>query len=361
MAKNSSPPASATSRERVWQSNKLVNARFTFERLEQRIFLKTIATIKQDDEEFREVEIDVRDVLEYSLGGVDYQTIRDACSRLLGKKFEIEDIVTSNNGGTKRRYRGYVIYTTMEYVDGSGKIRAHLSPQIMPFLLQLRGEFTQGGLDELLSLNSHYSYRIYWLLKQHVGLGGVREIEIEELKRMFKLENQYNRFVDFRKRVIDQAQRELAHTSMAFDYELITHKRRAVAIRFTIKKQHDQLELFPAAAHEEGQLFWHPDNPVFDVQYGQRFEPTDRFPTEDVLLAARMLVTNGVDAQGCERWYRSMRAGELTTKQVIAVVHEVKKSQALPASGRPSASQLKKRGGLIHKMLCDLSTSEAAE
>ncbi|SDM64572.1 Initiator Replication protein [Catalinimonas alkaloidigena] len=344
-------------RDYVWQSNELVNARFTFQRLEQRIFLQTIASIRRDDNEFRDVDIDIRDMLGYELGGTAYQMIRDTCSSLLGKKIEMEDDVELRQS-TRRRYRGYVLFTTVQYVEGTNTIKARLSPEIMPFLLQLKSKFTKAELDELMELDSHYSYRIYWLLKQFASFRATRDIQIDELKSMFRLEGKYDRYVDFRKNVIDQAQAELADTEMAFDYETITHKRRAVAIRFKLlKHKSDQLDLFavqgpPPQLNHEKEVLWSPENPIWDPSYDSKFAPDERFVAIDLYRASRMLVTNGVDPQGCERWYQAMILHKLTPKYVISICKQAQ--EAVPQrSGKLTMATLRKRGGWIHKQFSD--------
>ncbi|SDM72383.1 Initiator Replication protein [Catalinimonas alkaloidigena] len=343
-------------RKFVWQSNRLVNARYEMGYIDQRIFLQTLAQIKLDDEEFREIRLSVRDLYGDELNGESYKTMTDACSRLMGKNFEIEDILEGQKGEKLKRFRKYALYDFVEYVEKSGEIRCRLAVSMMPHLLQLRREFTQGVLDELLPLNSHYSFRIYWLLMQYAAMGGVREIDIEELRSIFKVkEDQYKRFVDFRRRVIDRAQADLSLTSMAFNYEIITHKKRAVAIRFRLKNQKQrQLELFQnqpdTLLKPETEAFWQPENPVFDLQFGQRFKPSERFPAEDLLLASRMLVMNGVDAQGCERWYQAMMTHQLMPKQVIGICKQAQ--ETVPQQGSMlTGTTMRKRGGWIHKQL----------
>ena len=99
---------------------------------------------------------------------------------------------------------------------------ATFNPLIMPYLLQLRenGNFTLAALDELRKLKSPDSARIYWLLREYADFGE-RTISISQLRFLLDIaENEYPRFSNFKVRILDKAQTELAKTDMPFTYEL---------------------------------------------------------------------------------------------------------------------------------------------
>ena len=119
--------------------------------------------------------------------------------------------------------------------DGDlGGIVAAFNPLIMPYLLQLResGNFTLADLDELRKLKSPSSVRIYWLLKEYSDFGQ-RTVTPEQLRFMLNIaENEYPRFSNFKARVLDRAQLELARTDMPFTYELERQNQLVQRIKF---------------------------------------------------------------------------------------------------------------------------------
>ncbi|MGY3091343.1 plasmid replication initiation protein [Hymenobacter sp. UYAg731] len=61
---------------------------------------------------------------------------------------------------------------------------------------------------------------------------GKRTIPLVELKANLSLNEEYDRFNNFRVRMLDRTQKELADTDTAFSYELVKHGREVSAIEF---------------------------------------------------------------------------------------------------------------------------------
>ena len=103
------------------------------------------------------------------------------------------------------------------------------------YLLELRDNFTKAQLTELLKLKSASSYRIYWLLREYAAFGK-RTIKLDELKAILGLDQEYDRFNNFRARVLERAKAELAETDLPFTYEPIKEGREVTQIRFLFKQ-----------------------------------------------------------------------------------------------------------------------------
>ena len=122
-------------------------------------------------------------------------------------------------------------------------------PKMKPYLLKLQERYTTYDVRNILKLPSSYSIRIYELLKQYQKIGhrtflitelkdiiGVRE-EILVRGKKTVIKDTYERFGNFRQRVLDKAQKDLeAHTDIRFDYEPIKKGRSYYKIKFTIHK-----------------------------------------------------------------------------------------------------------------------------
>ena len=219
----------------VAQHNALVNARFSFVPLQMRLFLALLARISLDDTEFKEHVIPVSELLFERHGGSAYQQLDEMCDDITSFKLYIEIL---EDGTRKRRRRpkyDYIPLMAKAGYDGDmGGIVAAFNPLIMPYLLQLResGNFTLADLDELRKLKSPSSVRIYWLLKEYSDFGQ-RTVTPEQLRFMLNIaENEYPRFSNFKARVLDRAQLELARTDMPFTYELERQNQLVQRIKF---------------------------------------------------------------------------------------------------------------------------------
>ncbi len=102
-------------------------------------------------------------------------------------------------------------------LDGTGIIEATFHPDLKPYLLQLKNRFLMYDMKHVLNISSSNSIRMYELLKAFEGIGK-RTFEISELKEILGVEDKYNhRYYNFKKRIILQAQKDLAeHTDICF-------------------------------------------------------------------------------------------------------------------------------------------------
>ena len=121
-----------------------------------------------------------------------------------------------------------------KYLDGEGLIAARFNDMLLPYLLELRDNFTMAQLTELLKLKSASSYRIYWLLREYAAFGK-RTIKLEELKAILGLGEEYDRFDNFKARVLERAKMELAATDLSFTYEGVKSGRLVTDVRFFFK------------------------------------------------------------------------------------------------------------------------------
>lgn len=89
-----------------------------------------------------------------------------------------------------------------------GVAEIQVSRVLMPFLVELSGQFTPYSLNVAMSLKSKWSQRMYELCQKWQGTDGFR-ISIEDLRKSFMLEDKYNRYALLNERVLQVAKREL--------------------------------------------------------------------------------------------------------------------------------------------------------
>lgn len=222
---------SITEKKLVVQHNNIVEAKYRLTISEQRLIKYLVALIEKDDEDFKAYRIAVTDLARIlELKRKDYyQSMKNTTKELVTKL-----LVFKSTGQT--------IQTTWlasaVYHDGEGFVDLQFSPLLKTFLLQLKFEFTKYELGNVIHLKHTYSMRIYELLKQYEKIGN-RTFDIQTLRNTLGiLENEYIRFVDFRRRVLKVAQQELSEkTDISFEWEEEKKNQKCVAITFIITKQ----------------------------------------------------------------------------------------------------------------------------
>ncbi|MCL2593376.1 MAG: replication initiation protein, partial [Defluviitaleaceae bacterium] len=121
-------------------------------------------------------------------------------------------------------------------------IKIRLDDDMKPYLLQLQHRFTQYELLYTLAMRSQYSIRLYELLKSYVYRFKNKDFDIDELKLLLSAEN-YNRYPDFKRYVLDTALREINDLSdIAIAYEPQKDGRRYAKIIFSmrVKKEYSE-------------------------------------------------------------------------------------------------------------------------
>ena len=143
----------------------------------------------------------------------------------------------------------------VKWTDYHDEVTIRFSPEIIPYLINLKNNFTQHALSDLAELNSKYSIILYrWLsmnynqYEHYSYKGGRREeqveayrnpsISIRELREMTDTINDYKRFTHFETRVLKEPLEEInEHTSFNVTYDKIKKGRSIDSIVFHITKK----------------------------------------------------------------------------------------------------------------------------
>ena len=152
-------------------------------------------------------------------------------------------------------YESIVPIPYVKWNDYNDEVTIQFSEHIMPYLINLKAEFTQYKISELKELNSKYSLILYrWLsmnynqYEHYSYKGGRREeqveayrnpsISIRELREMTDTVKEYKDFRNFEKRVLKNAIEEInEHTSFNVIYEKVKKGRSIDSIVFHITKK----------------------------------------------------------------------------------------------------------------------------
>ena len=144
---------------------------------------------------------------------------------------------------------------TVKWNSYNDDVMIQFNQFIMPYLIDLKAEFTQYKISELQKLNSKYSIILYrWLSMnynqyEHYSVKGGRRVEqvesyrnpsikVKELREITDTINEHQHFPHFETRVLKKAIEEInAHTSFNVTYEKKKAGRSIDSIVFHIEKK----------------------------------------------------------------------------------------------------------------------------
>ena len=143
----------------------------------------------------------------------------------------------------------------VEWTDYNDEVKIEFHREIMPYLINLKNNFTQHALSDIAELNSKYAIILYrWLSMnynqyEHYSVKGGRreeqvesyrnpEISMRDLRQMTDTIDEYKRFDHFEKRVLNEPLSEITkRTTFNVTYEKLKKGRSIDSIVFHITKK----------------------------------------------------------------------------------------------------------------------------
>ena len=153
------------------------------------------------------------------------------------------------------KFKSIVPIPYVEWTDYNDEVKIEFHREIMPYLINLKKNFTQHALSEISELNSKYSIILYrWLSMnynqyEHYSVKGGRRAEqvesyrnpsisVKELRIMTDTINEYKDMNNFTKKVLNKPLEEInTHTSFNVTYEKVKKGRSIDSIVFHITKK----------------------------------------------------------------------------------------------------------------------------
>jgi len=216
----------------VRQHNALTNARYDYTELQQDLLFFIISKLNPDNKE------------DYSLSIMEL-------SKLTGKKYNAAYLhkATADMGSrvlevlTEKSYEQIWMFQRVKYHLGQGIIEFDFTKHILPYLFDLKNNFTSFELAAALRLTSKYAKRIYPLCSQWKDLGETKKYDLQDLKKMLGLlddkgNERMKQLIDLRTNVLDVAMKQInEHTELHVSYKLEKVGRSFKNIVFTVKSQ----------------------------------------------------------------------------------------------------------------------------
>jgi plasmid replication initiation protein len=127
--------------------------------------------------------------------------------------------------------------SSIEYLADEGKLSLCFSKKMLPYLSELKGQFTRYELKHIGNMTSGYGIRLYELLMQWRSTGK-REIEIDWLKKQFEISDKYQSIKDLKKYVIDPAVKDInTHSNYQVNWTQRKTGRQVTHLTFTFAEK----------------------------------------------------------------------------------------------------------------------------
>jgi plasmid replication initiation protein len=193
----------------VYKANQVIEAGYRLSLNEQRVVLACISQVNSREELLvtDEFELSAKDfAVLFSVSDENaYQALIDVAKSLFNR-YVVVDNPYPHRPKVKRLEMRWI--SSIEYLTDEGKISLCFSRKMLPYLSELKGQFTKYELKHIGNMSSIYGIRLYELLMQW-RTTGKREIEIDWLKKQFELDDKYAAMKDFKKYVIDPAVKDI--------------------------------------------------------------------------------------------------------------------------------------------------------
>ena len=173
----------AKKNELVVKSNQVVEASYRLSVTEQRVLLSAIAKIPKQVEVSDDViyTVNVQDLNKIGIHEkASYRELKLAVDRLYERSINFIDGTTSKIRWVQR----------IDFNDSKSEIAIRFSKDILPYISNVKENFTQYLLADVATMRSAYSFRLYELLAQYKKIGK-RLIDIDELRIMLDVGKRY--------------------------------------------------------------------------------------------------------------------------------------------------------------------------
>ncbi len=222
----------------VTQANALASAIQDMTLLEKRLILLYIAVIRRSDMNLPFVRMymaDLRRIYDIKSNALS-AAVDEATSKLM---MRFAAFPRGQGSFSKYSWVSEVHYTSgHDSENGQAYLDMQLHAQVSAFLLELTGHFNSIPFEVLRRIQSMYALRLCELLYHESHGGKIRRLsfELDHLKDILACNTRaYSNFADFRKRVLEPAEKENKRLGfLAFSYVPLKRSRRVTGIEFAV-------------------------------------------------------------------------------------------------------------------------------
>lgn len=244
-----SPVSKKDSKDLVYKSNVLVNGKYDITMVQARFLVFVSSLVNAYDENLFTYQIQTSTVLDYL--GIDRANIK----WLVGTLTKLQtSLVCLQDDNEAIEYATFLGWFRLDKKNDLLEFRFDAS--MKPHYLQLKNNFVTLEKNKYLDFTSMYTVKFYEYIKYNYQLferyknNGYREFEVDledftkqfastfdHKKGVFEVPKSYKSYSDFRKKVLEVAQKELKEKNdIYFDFEEIKVNKAVKRLIITIKQ-----------------------------------------------------------------------------------------------------------------------------
>ncbi|MHB1697925.1 MAG: replication initiation protein [bacterium] len=208
----------------IKKSNNLVLSKCNLSAIQQKILCIALSKIYKDDEELKPFSMPATDFLTLLKMEENYTYIKKILKDFGNKPIEFYK--------DSKNWAIYSWFTSAECKNGIIKIK--FNPDLSPFLLNLKKNFTQYSLDNILNLDSKYNIKLYEFFKSALGdkKTYILTVNVDEFKKLLNIEKMP--FFKVKQSILDNI--NLSGTDINIKYKLIKKNKKVIKLSFKINK-----------------------------------------------------------------------------------------------------------------------------
>ena len=205
----------------VVSSNDLVHAKYDLTLWQKRVFVYAINQLQKDDTGFETIRMNVSDIIRFFRGsdGIKTYTAIIEAPKSLDKTIEIPYI--TDKGFLRYGFVKLLQRYTIPADDRKDNqyIELCFNNDLKPHLLELKEKFLKYDIENVIELQSTYSFRMFEILKTYEFRKTI-DLDVDYLRKILGVTEKYKSYKDFRIYIIDKAKEDLTqYCDIAFTYE----------------------------------------------------------------------------------------------------------------------------------------------
>ena len=227
----------------VVQHNNLITGKQSLSINAAKVLRAAIMQIVRNDDELKPYIIttsELADLLHITKDNI-YRVIDNISDELITSYAEARAEYDS-----KKKFKKISWVSFCEY-DSDAGFAIKLNQDMKPYLLELKNNYTEYTLDNILAMKSIYGIRIFELLQEKIKNGHRKlpknglniELTVQYIRECCDCEDKYERFSQFKLRVLDRAVEEINRvTTYKVSYNYVKQGKSVIALIFNINMKY---------------------------------------------------------------------------------------------------------------------------
>ncbi len=220
----------------MYKANNLIDASYKLNPQAQKLILTCLAKLDSRHEIPKEITLTAMEFSE--LMGIELKNAHRELYKAADALFKSSVILRTEGEETEIHW----VQKRVTKLKGEGAVTLTWSDDVVKYISQLQGRFTNYKLRNISLLQSPHSIRIYELLMRFKATGE-RSIHLEDFKSALGISGKYKQFKILHRDVLKKSIDELNERSdLTVSFEPITKGRKVTGLAFTFK-QDTQLKM----------------------------------------------------------------------------------------------------------------------